>query len=166
ERHPPEGPDHGQARRLGAVDDADHEGHGSGGVAALVGDDRTTLHRVPDDDLVLLRLRRRDRSRREDDQREQHHPPTCGKPPNCDEIRETPTILRGWIWMKTHWSAVGHVTSSQRPSGERTTCLKTPVPRKSTRPPLTTSLCPACRRIVTPLGPIRTRRRAEFESTA
>jgi len=84
------------------VDDSDDERDRSGGITPLVGDDRTALHGVPDDDPALRLSSGDPRRQRRGDQREQHHPPTRGKPPNCDEMRETPTILRGWIRMKTH----------------------------------------------------------------
>src|SRR5262249_41946539 len=88
------------------------------------------------------------RRRNEEGQPAQHQPDTRGKPPNCPVIRDAPTIRRPpCTRTNTHWSAVGHVTSNQRPFGERITCPKTPVPRKTTRPRKTTSLWPARRRM-------------------
>src|SRR5436309_5346386 len=45
----------------------------------------------------------------------QHQEATRGNPPNCAEIRDAPTILRGFGRTNTHWFTVGHVTSSHRP---------------------------------------------------
>src|SRR5262249_56928178 len=68
------------------------------------------------------------------------------------EIEETATILRGPATRtNTHWSAVGHVTSSQRPSGDRVRSRNSPVPPKTTRPPITTSLVPPRLRILAAL---------------
>jgi len=111
--------------RLGAVDHPDDERHRRGGVAALARDDRAAAHRVTDDVLALGLGGCDPRG----DQREQHHPPTRGKPPNCDEMRETPTILRGCERTKTHWFAVGQLIRSQRPSGEKASCRNAPLPR-------------------------------------
>src|SRR5919204_98654 len=99
-----------------------------------------------------------ERQREQGDQAPQHHPSTRGKPPNWVEMRAAPTIFRGLVRTKTHWLAVGQVTSSHRPSGDRTTCPKTPVPRKTTWPWLTTSLCPTRRRMTGPSWRDTTRR--------
>ena len=141
ERHRPQLTDHRETRGLVPVDDADNERCGRGWVTALVGDDRPPAHGCSNFDTVPGTAERREfqafcgarhtsvtvpgtgaeeRRRESDrDQRAQHQPSTRGKPPNWDEIRETPTMRRGCPDLtKTHWFAVGQVTSSHRPSGE------------------------------------------------
>lgn len=56
-------------------------------------------------------------------QRAQHQPSTRGNEAerNCPEMFETARMRQGSAArMKTHCSAAGHVTSSQRPSGDQT----------------------------------------------
>ena len=57
----------------------------------------------------------------------QHQPSTRGNEAerNCFAMFETARMRRGSAArMKTHWSAAGHVTSSQRPSGDQITSSK------------------------------------------
>ena len=66
----------------------------------------------------------------------QHHPPTRGKSrePNWLEMFETARMPPPSARTNTHWSAIGHPTRSQRPSGDQLRSEESPGPANSAHP--------------------------------